>query len=130
MGPGIFESNGLDLATFAQLLSQKIGETVIDMTGLKGLFVIKLRWTPESSRSTGTIGFHGRSRAARVEAAADERARRTIRYRQRAKAERKLRRLFLASVLVQVCRTVPESKKTGLDRLKPHTRDRKQHALR
>jgi uncharacterized protein (TIGR03435 family) len=47
MGRGDLEANGLPLANFIQALSQQLGRPVIDKTELKGLYDIKLQWTPE-----------------------------------------------------------------------------------
>jgi uncharacterized protein (TIGR03435 family) len=47
MGPGRIEANGVPIANFIQGLSQQLGRPVIDKTGLKGLYNIKLQWTPE-----------------------------------------------------------------------------------
>ncbi len=38
---------GMSMAQFAQLLGNNLGRTVIDKTGLTGLYDIKLTWTPE-----------------------------------------------------------------------------------
>ena len=47
MGPGRIEANGAPIANFIQILSQQLGRPVIDKTGLKGFYDIKLQWTPE-----------------------------------------------------------------------------------
>jgi uncharacterized protein (TIGR03435 family) len=47
MGPGRVEANGVPIANFIQILSQQLGRPVIDKTGLKGFYDIKLEWTPE-----------------------------------------------------------------------------------
>ena len=47
MGRGELEANGVPLANFIQTLSQQLGRPVIDKTELKGLYDIKLQWTPE-----------------------------------------------------------------------------------
>ena len=48
MGRGSVEANGVPIANFTQILSQQLGRPVVDKTGLKGLYDIKLQWTPES----------------------------------------------------------------------------------
>ena len=47
MGPGRVEANGVPIANFIQVLSQQLGRPVIDKTGLKGFYDIKLQWTPD-----------------------------------------------------------------------------------
>ena len=47
MGRGDLEANGVPLANFIQTLAQQLGRPVIDKTELKGLYDIKLQWTPE-----------------------------------------------------------------------------------
>jgi uncharacterized protein (TIGR03435 family) len=47
MGRGGLEANGVPFANFVSALSQQLGRTVIDKTGLKGFYDIKLEWTPE-----------------------------------------------------------------------------------
>ncbi len=47
MGPGRIEANGMPIANFIQGLSQQLGRPVIDKTGLKGFYDIKLQWTPD-----------------------------------------------------------------------------------
>ncbi len=47
MGRGSLEANAVQLSTFIVTLSQQLGRPVIDKTELKGLFDIKLQWTPD-----------------------------------------------------------------------------------
>ena len=47
MGRGSIESNGVPIENFIQGLSQQLGRPVINKTGLKGFYDIKLQWTPE-----------------------------------------------------------------------------------
>jgi len=47
MGRGSMEANGVPIANFIQGLSQQLGRPIIDKTGLKGFYDIKLQWTPE-----------------------------------------------------------------------------------
>ena len=47
MGLGSMDANGVPFSNFIQALSQQLGRTVIDKTGLKGFYDIKLQWTPE-----------------------------------------------------------------------------------
>jgi len=46
MLPGSIVTNGMSMHTLALLLSRFQGETVLDQTGLGGLFEIKLEWSP------------------------------------------------------------------------------------
>lgn len=46
MVPGSIVSNGMSMPTLATLLSRFQHETVLDQTGLSGLFEIKLEWSP------------------------------------------------------------------------------------
>ena len=36
------------MATIVKLLSQQLGRTIVDKTGLTGNYDVKLRWTPDS----------------------------------------------------------------------------------
>jgi bla regulator protein blaR1 len=56
MGRGDLEANGVEFAGFVQMLSQQLGRTVIDKTGLKGLYDIKLQWTPEMGQGATPFG--------------------------------------------------------------------------
>src|SRR5947207_6481082 len=56
MGRGELEAVALPLASFIQTLSQQLGRTVIDKTGLKGLYDIKLQWTPDAGQGGGPFG--------------------------------------------------------------------------
>ncbi len=56
MGRGNLEASGVPLANFIQALSQQLGRTVIDKTELKGLYDIKLQWTPEIGQGGGPFG--------------------------------------------------------------------------
>jgi len=47
MGRGDLEATGVPVSNFILGLSQQLGRPVIDKTGLKGLYDIKLQWTPE-----------------------------------------------------------------------------------
>ncbi len=46
-GRGSLEANALPLSSLIQALSQQVGRTIVDKTGLSGLYDIKLEWTPE-----------------------------------------------------------------------------------
>jgi len=53
MGGGNFEGQQLDLKSFAAFLAGQIGQPVADLTEVKGLFDIKLTWTPEGRGGPG-----------------------------------------------------------------------------
>jgi uncharacterized protein (TIGR03435 family) len=48
MGRGDLEASGLPLANLINALSQQLGRTIVDKTGLQGLYDIKLQWTPDA----------------------------------------------------------------------------------
>jgi len=56
MGMGNLEANGVEFDSFVQMLSQQLGRTVIDKTGLKGLYDIKLQWAPEARQGATPFG--------------------------------------------------------------------------
>ena len=47
VGRGNLNAGGVTLANFVQVLSQQLGRPVLDKTNLKGLYDIKLQWSPE-----------------------------------------------------------------------------------
>jgi uncharacterized protein (TIGR03435 family) len=49
--PGKIISNRIPMATLVTLLSRFLGETVVDMTGMKGWYAVNLEWTPEPPES-------------------------------------------------------------------------------
>jgi uncharacterized protein (TIGR03435 family) len=49
MGPGQLTGQGLPMESLARLLSQALGRTVMDQTGLKGNYDFTLQWTPEQA---------------------------------------------------------------------------------
>lgn len=54
---GRIYSNHISMITLAMLLSRFTGETVLDMTGLKGTYDLKLDWTPENApKPAGSSG--------------------------------------------------------------------------
>jgi bla regulator protein blaR1 len=56
MGMGELEASAIEFASFVQSLSGQLGRTVIDKTGLKGLYDIKLTWTPEMRQGAAPFG--------------------------------------------------------------------------
>ncbi len=53
MGRGELTSQGTPMQFFVQALSQQLGRTVIDKTGLKGIYNFKLTWTPDPGQGGG-----------------------------------------------------------------------------
>lgn len=49
MGPGHIEATGADLQPLTRILSQSLGRTVVDKTGLSGLYDYTLNWTPDNA---------------------------------------------------------------------------------
>ena len=49
MGRGHLEAEGSDTPMLARVLSQQLGRTVTDMTGLKGNYDYTLQWTPDDA---------------------------------------------------------------------------------
>ncbi len=49
--PGRIISNRMPMTTLVTLLSRFLGETVVDMTGLKGWYAVNLEWTPDPPES-------------------------------------------------------------------------------
>jgi uncharacterized protein (TIGR03435 family) len=56
MRVGGLEANGVEFSSFVQMLSQQVGRTIIDKTGLKGLVDLKLQWTPEMGQRGTPFG--------------------------------------------------------------------------
>jgi uncharacterized protein (TIGR03435 family) len=70
MGPGRVESNGIPLTYLALRLSDELGKTVVDHTGLSGKYAFVLEWTPESSLDSGSAAGESRSQAEPTETTA------------------------------------------------------------
>jgi uncharacterized protein (TIGR03435 family) len=49
MGPGHIEAEGSGLEILARILSQQLGRTVVDKTGLTGNYDYALNWTPDTA---------------------------------------------------------------------------------
>ena len=45
-----FEGNAIPLDPLVNILTDQTGRTVIDKTGLHGLYDMQMEWTPDSSR--------------------------------------------------------------------------------
>jgi len=57
MGRGEINMSGAPIAMLADTLSNQVGRTVLDQTGLKGNYDIELKWTPNAG--TGMMMPHG-----------------------------------------------------------------------
>jgi uncharacterized protein (TIGR03435 family) len=55
-GPGKIESEGTEMKFLAHLLSQQLGKTVTDRTGLPGRYDYTLHWTPDDAPMAGGGG--------------------------------------------------------------------------
>jgi bla regulator protein BlaR1 len=55
-GGGQIEAGAVPLSDFAGLLSLIMDRTVIDRTGLTGLYDFKLNWTPDAGQKIGPLG--------------------------------------------------------------------------
>ncbi len=51
--PGKIISNRITMAMLVTLFSRFLGETVVDMTGLKAWYAVNLEWTPEPAGTRG-----------------------------------------------------------------------------
>ena len=58
-GRGSMDAVAMAMPNIVQMLSSQLGRTVIDKTGLKGLYDIKLQWTPDGPPSGGPPGPGG-----------------------------------------------------------------------
>jgi uncharacterized protein (TIGR03435 family) len=47
MGPGELTGQGVPITFLVQQLSQQLGRKVLDQTGLKGIYDLNLKWTPD-----------------------------------------------------------------------------------
>jgi uncharacterized protein (TIGR03435 family) len=55
-GRGSFQATAVPLATFANAISQRLGRTIVDKTGLNGLYDLNLQWTPDPAGVVATAG--------------------------------------------------------------------------
>jgi uncharacterized protein (TIGR03435 family) len=56
MGPGQLTGQGLPMESLAQLLSEQLGRTVLDKTGLKGKYDFTMTWTPDPNEGMMRMG--------------------------------------------------------------------------
>jgi uncharacterized protein (TIGR03435 family) len=59
MGRGHLEAEGGNTEILARVLSQQLGRTVVDKTGLTGLYDYTLQWTPDDAPPSGPGGGDG-----------------------------------------------------------------------
>jgi uncharacterized protein (TIGR03435 family) len=55
IGTGYYEAHGIEFEGFVSALSRRLGRVVVDKTGLKGLYDVKLQWTPDMDPGIGPI---------------------------------------------------------------------------
>jgi bla regulator protein blaR1 len=61
MGRGMLTGQALSMAYFVRALSEQLGRTVVDKTGLTGKYDLTLQWTPDESQLSmvkETEGIH------------------------------------------------------------------------
>jgi bla regulator protein blaR1 len=56
IGRGSIEASAVEMAPFVQTLSQQVGRIIVEKTGLKGLYDIKLVWAPDPISSARLNG--------------------------------------------------------------------------
>jgi uncharacterized protein (TIGR03435 family) len=59
MGRGQLTGQAIPLASLAMMLSQQLGRTVLDKTGLKGKYDFTLQWTPDQTQGAMLMGPEG-----------------------------------------------------------------------
>jgi uncharacterized protein (TIGR03435 family) len=59
MGRGQLTGQAIPLASLVHMLSQQLGRTVLDKTGLKGNYDFALQWTPDQSQPAMLMGPEG-----------------------------------------------------------------------
>jgi uncharacterized protein (TIGR03435 family) len=59
MSPGSIQSRGGNIAFLAHALSRTLGRTVVDKTGLTGIYDFALNWTPDESMGNVFDGPQG-----------------------------------------------------------------------
>jgi uncharacterized protein (TIGR03435 family) len=55
-GPGQLAGHGIPVASLVDLLSQRLGRTVVDKTGLKGIYDFTLQWMPDQGPPAMPMG--------------------------------------------------------------------------
>jgi uncharacterized protein (TIGR03435 family) len=56
MGPAQLTGSQMPISALVNTLSQQLGRTVVDQTGLKGNYDFELKWTPDLSQGGGPFG--------------------------------------------------------------------------
>lgn len=56
MGGGEIRGQGIPISNLVMMLSQQLGRSVLDQTGLKGSYNIDLKWTPDQSQHAMPMG--------------------------------------------------------------------------
>jgi uncharacterized protein (TIGR03435 family) len=56
MGGGEMTGQGIPMANLVMMLSQQLGRTVLDQTGMKGNYNVELKWTPDQSQPAMPMG--------------------------------------------------------------------------
>lgn len=59
MGRGSLDATAVPVSNLVMALSQQVGRTIIDKTGLQGFYDIKLQWTPDNMPQGGPAGPAG-----------------------------------------------------------------------
>jgi uncharacterized protein (TIGR03435 family) len=59
MGRGTMEAVAMAIPNIVQAFSSQLGRTIVDKTGLKGLYDLKLQWTPDGPALGGPVGPGG-----------------------------------------------------------------------
>jgi uncharacterized protein (TIGR03435 family) len=59
MGRGSMEAVAMAIPNIVQAFSSQLGRTIVDKTGLKGLYDLKLQWTPDGPALGGPVGPGG-----------------------------------------------------------------------
>jgi len=62
MGRGQLTGQGIPLERLAMILSQQLGRTVMDQTGLKGNYDVTLNWAPDETQTAMVKGGAGGNR--------------------------------------------------------------------
>jgi bla regulator protein BlaR1 len=57
-GKGLVAAQGVPMAILVRLLSEQVGHTVVDKTGLAGAYDFSLQWTPDQSQASQTPMFN------------------------------------------------------------------------
>lgn len=57
MGRGLINAQGIPVSELVRMMAQPLRRTVVDKTGLKGNFDVKLEWSPEAADANGPSIF-------------------------------------------------------------------------